>query len=60
MKASQAAGPLAKWLRSIIEYADIYLNIAPMREELEKLTEEQNVMQESLSELEAELAELKA
>lgn len=45
MKASQAAGPLAKWLRSIIEYADIYLNIAPMREELAKLNEEQEVMQ---------------
>jgi dynein heavy chain 1 len=34
MKASKAAGPLAKWLKSIIEFAEIYLNIAPMREEL--------------------------
>lgn len=31
MNASKAAGPLAKWLKSIIEFAEIYEQIAPMR-----------------------------
>ena len=33
-KASKAAGPLAKWLKSIIEFAEIYEQIAPMREQV--------------------------
>lgn len=33
-KASKAAGPLAKWVKSIIEYADIFLKIEPLRIEL--------------------------
>lgn len=35
--ASKAAGPLAKWLKSIIEYADIFEHIAPMRKEVDDL-----------------------
>jgi hypothetical protein len=31
-RASKAAGPLAKWLKSIIEFSAIYENIAPMRQ----------------------------
>ena len=34
-KASKALGPLAEWTKSILEYADIYERIAPMREELD-------------------------
>ena len=34
-KASQAAGPLAKWVKSIIEYADIFLKIEPLRFEVQ-------------------------
>jgi hypothetical protein len=33
-RASKALGPLAEWTKSIIEFADIYERIAPMREEL--------------------------
>lgn len=40
MNASKAAGPLAKWLKSIIEFAEIYEQIAPMRAEVATLEEE--------------------
>ena len=30
-QASKAAGPLAKWLKSILEYADIFEKISPLR-----------------------------
>lgn len=33
-KASRAAGPLALWVKSIIEYSDIFHSIAPLRAEL--------------------------
>ena len=33
-RASRALGPLAEWTKSIIEFADIFERIAPMREEL--------------------------
>lgn len=36
-KASKAAGPLAKWLKSIIEYAEIFDQIAPLRKEVDDL-----------------------
>lgn len=45
MKASKAAGPLAKWLKSIIEYAEIYEQIEPMRKEVYQLEQEQAQMQ---------------
>lgn len=36
-RASKALGPLAEWTKSILEFADIYERIAPMREELGEL-----------------------
>jgi len=36
-KASRAAGPLATWVKSIIEYADIFLKIEPLRNEVKEL-----------------------
>ncbi len=39
-KASKAAGPLAKWLKSIMEFAEIYEQIAPMRKEVADLEAE--------------------
>ena len=37
IKHLKAAGPLAKWVQSLIEYADIFLKIEPLREELSLL-----------------------
>jgi dynein heavy chain 1 len=34
-KASRAAGPLALWVQSIIEYADIFEKIEPLRKEVQ-------------------------
>lgn len=36
-KASKAAGPMAEWVKSIIDYADIFLKIEPLRKEVEEL-----------------------
>jgi dynein heavy chain 1 len=43
-KASRAAGPLALWVQSIVEYADIFERIQPLRNEVEELTQEENLM----------------
>lgn len=57
-RASKALGPLAEWTKSIIEFADIYERIAPMREELNELDGQLQLMQEEMSRLEAEIEEL--
>lgn len=36
-KASKAAGPLAMWVKSIVEYSEIFHSIAPLRKELKTL-----------------------
>jgi len=33
-KASKAAGPLALWVKSIVEYSTIFHSITPLRNEL--------------------------
>ena len=43
--ASKVAGPIAEWVQSILEYADIYLNIEPMRKEVELLSNQQKELQ---------------
>ena len=36
-RASKAAGPLAKWVQSLIEYVDIFERITPLRDEVQSL-----------------------
>jgi dynein heavy chain 1 len=36
-KASKAAGPLAMWVQSLVEYADIFDRIQPLRQEVSEL-----------------------
>jgi dynein heavy chain 1 len=36
-RASQAAGPLALWVKSIVEYSQIFHSIEPLRAELAEL-----------------------
>lgn len=57
-RASKALGPLAEWTKSIIEFADIYERIAPMRLELEDLEAEKNAMVQEMDALTAEIKEL--
>ena len=42
-KASKAAGPLATWVKSIVEYADIFLKIEPLRNEVKELEAKKQV-----------------
>jgi hypothetical protein len=39
---------LAKWLKSILEYADIFEKISPLRQEVADLTQEKDVMAQGL------------
>jgi len=51
MKASKAAGPLAKWVESIVKYSTVFHSIAPLRAELVSLEEETEVMVKEKAEL---------
>ena len=53
-------GPLAEWTKSIIEFADIYERIAPLRAELVALEAEKATMDEELQATLAEISELEA
>jgi dynein heavy chain 1 len=46
MKASKAAGPLALWVKSIVEYSEIFHSIEPLRNELAELEAEEARMKE--------------
>lgn len=43
-KASKAAGPLAKWVSSIVRYSTVFHSIEPLRKELTLLNEETEQM----------------
>ncbi len=57
-KASKAAGPLAIWVKSIIEYADIFLKIEPLRNEVKELEEQKNVNELEYEKILKEVGEL--
>lgn len=57
-KASKAAGPLAKWVQSLIEYADIFLKIEPLRKELEELQTKEKQLVDQSEELTSKISEL--
>merc|ERR1719482_1545058 len=66
-RASSAAGPLATWAESILEYAKIMRQIDPMRQEVNALEAEQKkneqILQENLDlvkELEGKIEQFKA
>lgn len=55
MRASKMAGPLALWVKSIVAYADIYLKIEPLRNELAALEAEQSQLTDEKSFLDNEV-----
>jgi dynein heavy chain 1 len=57
-KASKAAGPLAKWVQSLIEYADIFLQIEPLRNEVKELQESESSLLREHEELITLIGEL--
>jgi dynein heavy chain 1 len=57
-KASKAAGPLAKWVQSLIEYADIFLKIEPLRKELNEIQEKERELVEQSESLTSKISEL--
>lgn len=58
MRASKMAGPLALWVKSIVAYADIYLKIEPLRNELAALEAEQAQLSDEKSFLDNEVERL--
>ena len=56
--ASKAAGPLAKWVQSLIEYADIFLKIEPLRNEVAELEKKENELFTKSKELTDKISEL--
>lgn len=59
-KASRAAGPLALWVKSIVEYSEIFHSITPLRNELKTLEAEEARMLAKQRELDAEVIHLEA
>ena len=57
-KASSAAGPLALWVKSIIEYSEIFHKIAPLRELLKQLEAEEALMKTNKQALDDEIVQL--
>jgi len=57
-KASKAAGPLAMWVKSIVEYSEIFHSIAPLRKELKTLEDQGAEMLKEKNRLDALVAKL--
>jgi len=57
-KASKAAGPLAKWVQSLIEYADIFLKIEPLRNEVKELEDKEKELSTKSEELTTKIVDL--
>jgi len=58
MRASRAAGPLAIWVQSLIEYADIFDKIQPLRNMVAELQESEIQMKEEYEKTCALIGEL--
>lgn len=57
-KASKAAGPLAQWVQSLVEYAEIFEKIQPLRNEVAELQAQYDAMQGEMIELESLVQQL--
>jgi peptidoglycan hydrolase CwlO-like protein len=60
MNASKAAGPLALWVKSIVEYSSIFHSITPLRNELVNLEAEETQMKQEKQDLDAKIVQLEA
>ncbi|CRG93244.1 dynein heavy chain, putative [Plasmodium gallinaceum] len=57
-KASRAAGPLAKWVESVITFLNILETVKPLENEIEKLQEETRIAEDQYIEQKEIIAEL--
>lgn len=57
-RSSKACGPLYKWAESMVKYSTIYNNIQPLREEVEQLEGEAEVVKDEKEKIVAELSRL--
>ena len=57
-RSSKACGPLYSWARSQIMYSEIYNNVLPLREEVERLKLEAVEVMEKKEEIDGEVKEL--
>lgn len=56
--ASQACGPLLDWVVSMVKYADIYEQVAPLQAEAAQLKAEADIIKEKREKMEEHIAEL--
>ena len=57
-RASKACGPLFKWVRSQVEFAEILQRVQPLREKMSKVEEEGSVITSKREDLDATIEEL--
>ncbi|GAW79183.1 hypothetical protein PGO_021530 [Plasmodium gonderi] len=57
-KASRAAGPLAKWVESVITFLTILETVQPLENEIEKLQEETRIAEDQYNEQKGIISEL--
>ncbi|CAA9986414.1 dynein heavy chain, putative [Plasmodium knowlesi strain H] len=57
-KASRAAGPLAKWVESVITFLNILETVQPLENEIEKLQEETRIAEDQYNEQKDIISEL--
>ncbi|SBS80798.1 dynein heavy chain, putative [Plasmodium ovale] len=57
-KASRAAGPLAKWVESVITFLTILETVQPLENEIEKLQEETKIAEDQYNEQKEIISEL--
>ena len=57
-RSSKACGPLYSWVRSQIMYSEIYNNVLPLREEVDRLRRVASEVMEKKEEVEEEVREL--
>lgn len=57
-KSSQAAAPLAAWVKAVIQYSTVLESIAPMEKDLKKLTKNLNESEKKVKKLQDDLSQL--
>eukprot|EP00050_Salpingoeca_kvevrii_P020215 m.95860 g.95860 ORF g.95860 m.95860 type:complete len:4292 (+) comp8765_c0_seq1:164-13039(+) len=57
-RASKAAAPLAEWVQANLEYSRVFVTVAPLQEENDRLQRDLDVSQSKLDDLVAQLSRL--
>jgi dynein heavy chain 1 len=55
-RGSKAAGPMQKWVMAMTKFADVFASVAPLRNQIEKLSAERAVKQQGLEQAQKDIA----